>query len=769
MTINTIYDYMGAGFRVFQLHGVSGGACGCGDPACKAAGKHPQISSWQNTPHWSEEQIDNLIEYDIISTGFGVCVDDHLIIDIDPRNGGDESYLKMTNDSGLDFEALSGFVVRTGGGGRHIYFDRPPGAYMAHLDDYPGIDFKTSGYVVGCGSLHVSGLEYEAQKGDLDKLTPAPPGLLSRLEKRSTYRGESSGSTIDITEQQIADMLSHIDPDCDYETWVRVGMAIHDTTNGAGFELFDAWSSAGEKYTDPNDMDKKWHSFGKSGNPVTLGTLIHYAEEGGYKFPVTFEISADPAPPASASDHGDHPFAVDSVDLTAPPGLVGELAEWINSNSRFPRRYLSTAAALTCIGNIAGLRYTDDLDGVTTNLFSLCVAGSGTGKESIQQSVTEIMRVAGLAPAIHGGIKSEQEIIRNLIRHQAAYYVIDELGYLLKKIDNAQKKGTAGYLEGVIALLMSAYSKADGYQLVSGDVKDEVRKQIRAEITQIKKMIDANEMAQAKGDSKISQMMTAIRSIDTGIDRPFVSLLGFTTPVSFDGLITYEQATNGFIGRSLIIRESETNPKRNKKYKRQAISDRLRLAIHAMRATGTYEDGERIEHYGDRSAIPTTDEAAGMLAQAEEWFHTYAESHKSKTGMEAIPRRSYELVSKLSLILAIPGGLREAQHVRWAYMMARRDVDTKVGLAHSNALEESRNGEDLGEVLRNKIIDVIGHDDGQTEGVILQRCGRGKYTKQDITKMLETMCNGGVLSRLESVHPANKVKFFRFSLNSKTE
>ena len=84
------------------------------------------------------------------------------------------------------------------------------------------------------------------------------------------------------------------------------------------------------------------------------------------------------------------------------------------------------ACALTAVSSLAGMRYTDELDGITPNILSFCIAGSGTGKEQIMQCYLNIAKAAGVQSAIHGGFKSEQEVIRNLIRHQAAFYCIDD-------------------------------------------------------------------------------------------------------------------------------------------------------------------------------------------------------------------------------------------------------------------------------------------------------------------------------------------------------
>ena len=64
-------DYRDSGFRVFGLHKLVKGRCGCGKKHCKAAGKHPIASNWQHTPNWSDEQWDNMHEAGHFQTGFG--------------------------------------------------------------------------------------------------------------------------------------------------------------------------------------------------------------------------------------------------------------------------------------------------------------------------------------------------------------------------------------------------------------------------------------------------------------------------------------------------------------------------------------------------------------------------------------------------------------------------------------------------------------------------------------------------------------------------
>lgn len=757
-------DYMEAGLRVMPLYRFKDGLCECGDTECMAVGKHPRMNNWQHVPLWSEEQSDAMDEAGFFDTGFGFVLDDHFIIDIDPRNGGEEGYKKLVQDMGTDFVALSSTVVSTGGGGKHIYFSRPAGlALLGKHRDYKGVDFKSTGYVVGAGSLHKSGQIYEADKHDLYNFVEIPECLVKLLEKKATHRTRVDGEFMDIEDAELQKMLSYVSPNCDYDRWINIGMALHDATNGAGVELWDGWSSSGDDYPGFAQLERHWHSFGKSSNPVTLGSLIHYATQGGYELRIkpalevhlpegTQGVEKKAAGCSGGLNGLEDPFSTDTVDLLRPPGFVGEVAAWINSQCRFPRERLAVATAINAVGNIGGLRFEDEYNDITANTIMLCVAGSGTGKEAVQQAEADIMREAGLAAAVHGAIKSEQEITRNIVRHQAAYYVIDELGYLLQKIENARKKGGASYLDGVISAVMSIFTKANGHYLIGGDLKDDIRKELVRELAQAEKKVEENEDATGAYAAKAKSLRErAIPSVDNGIDSPFLSMIGYTTPVSFDELVTGEQATNGFIGRCLLVREHETNPRRRRGFKKQRMQEGMKATLKhlANPAVEMVQNGQgRIEWYSAKTVIPTTEAAADMLEGAADWFEEYAEEQKGKTGLEAIVRRGYELMAKVSFILALPGGVREPEHVRWAYKLVRADISEKIRLANTNVLAMSKSGSDALTVLENKIMDACGKDEGEPISVIKKRVGR-KFDSVDVEEALKGLVESNKVMKTE--------------------
>ena len=748
-------DYREAGLRIFPIWPIENGRCTCGNPQCpeEAAGKHPRASNWQHTPEWSDEQVENFETYGWFETGFGVLCRGLLVVDVDERNGGDIGLEKLIQD--FPEIAGCGFVVRTGSGGksRHYYFKAPDGvSLMGKLDGYKGIDFKSSGYVVGAGSLHRSGNHYEAVIGTPDDIDDAPADLIAKLTKPERHRAELNGRAVDVSHADIADMLSHVDPDADYDIWNRCGMAVHDATGGTGFEVWDAWSQQGSKY-DETRMEVHWRSFGKSANPVTLGTLVHHAEQGGWKQPVTFggeppkfDFPDDDQPEAAEDVRADGlPLDIAGVDLNRPPGFAGDVAAWVEGQSRRPRLIISVATALHSLGNAFGLHYTDDRDGVNTNLFTFCVAGSRTGKEAIQQASHTIHKAAHLSAAVHGAIKSEQEITRNLTRHQAALYVVDEVGILLQKIQNAQKKGGAVYLDGVIGLLMAAYSKADGFLPLSGDAKEEQRAALEKQLAAVMKRIEEND-AKASDTGKQEAFERALRMIDQGLEKPFLSMMGFTTPVTFDQLVDYQSATNGFIGRALIFNERDTAPRSKKRFRKVEMSDAMAATIGQLADAGCMDqnDSGRVEYYGPRVEIPTDDAAHDALDAVLTWFEDQAIEHKSRSGLEALFLGAYELVSKISLILAVPEGLRTVEHVRWAFTLIKRDIEEKVALVTANDREK----DDPATALAARILSLCGGDDGEAIGVLRNRM-RKSHRPEDVDNVVSQLVTAGRLVEIE--------------------
>lgn len=734
-----------SGYKIFGLHGINqDGSCACGNPECTAAGKHPISSGWQHTPEWSDDQFETMHEMGQFDSGYGVLVSHGLlVVDVDARNGGVESYAKLIEE--IPEISGAGLMVETGSGGgsKHLYFSMPrQSPLLQHLEDYPGIDFKSSGYVVGPDSLHASGKKYTAVLGGPEDISMVPEKLIDLLKKPDRHRCvNSDGNHIDVSEKDISGMLDHIDPDSGHEIWIRCGMAIHAATGGTSLNLWDEWSAKGSKYPGFDNLEKRWHSFGKSSNPVTIGTLMHYAQQNGWKQPVEFDSDTsffdDVEPIDDVND-----IDISGIDLLRPPGFTGEVCEWINSICLYPRENLAVAASLMAISNCAGMRYIDPLDNANFNLFCFGVADSSSGKETIINAHNELISAAGLSPALVGAIKSEQEIYRNLIRHQAAFYSIDELGEHLCKINNARKKGTSSYLEGVIGTLLSVYSKANSFVPVSGDLKEQMKSDLISQAKRLQKAIDNNEDENGAMEFRLQSVMRSLKTVDDGIENPFLSIFGVTTPERFNELMDYDMCANGFMGRSIIFREMESNPKvkpRHKRKKDKSLPENIVNTLRNLYAPGRFDffEGQRIEREGEKIPLETTDEAERMLDLVSEKFHDESENQLEATGMHPITRRGYELVSKVSGILGIPGGIRTAEHVLWAYALISRDLSGKIGVVKGN------------DSLEYKILSLISKEHGETMYVIKRKCR--KYSTHDVEKSVSRLIKSGKVKRVKEM------------------
>lgn len=752
-------DFREAGYRVFGLHPIlPDGSCGCGWPDCKAAGKHPIMSCWQYAPDWSDEQWDVMHEAGQFDSGYGVLLSGLIVIDVDARNGGVESYGRLLE--AVPEIAGAGLVVETGSGGgsKHLYFRIDLTIpVVTKLFDYKGIDFKNgSSFVVGPGSMHKSGKRYRAVIGSPYDIAPAPQALIDLIKKPDLYRAAYDGKHVDLADQDIQAMLSHIDPDCGYDTWVKCGMSAHHATQGAGFHVWDKWSSGGRKYPGSSSLESKWHSFGKSINPVTIGTLIHYAKEGGWVEPVTF-VSDDDFEYFEEQPKDGLPFSIDGVDLLRPPGFVGELAEWIDSCGISSRGALSVAAALVSMGNLAGLRYKEDLTDVGLNLFCFCVAGSGSGKESILKAFGQIHIAASLGPAVHGNFKSEQELISNIIHHQAAFYAVDEMGTVLSKIENARRGGGTPYFDGLIGQIMSIFSKSRGNFLLTGDRKREIKDMLSKKVSSLVKKIDNGEDKDGACLAKKKKINAQIDTIEKhGIINPFLSIFGPTTPETFNRHVSPDFVKNGFMSRALFFDEKDNNPKFRKLTTPSEMPEKMKMAIAAIANGGVFDlFAERVEYHGERVVIKTNPAAKEMLEDVVDYFWEMGEQYKESNGFESITRRGYELTSKVSAILAAPSGVRTEEHVRWAFALVVRDMNEKALLAFSNDNDKKHDDR-----LATKILTRIDKEHGETVAVLFNRIkGSSKDEIEKTLKYLEK--NNLVVKKVIKNYRRQSEKWFR--------
>jgi len=76
--------------------------------------------------------------------------------------------------------------------------------------------------------------------------------------------------------------LEHVDPDCSYDTWLKIGMAIHSNDTGQeSMRIWEDWSRGGVKFKE-GECEAKWDTFSLDrAKAITLRWLIAEAKKSG--------------------------------------------------------------------------------------------------------------------------------------------------------------------------------------------------------------------------------------------------------------------------------------------------------------------------------------------------------------------------------------------------------------------------------------------------------------------------------------------------------
>jgi hypothetical protein len=196
------------GVAVFPVHTAADGACSCSRGAeCKSAGKHPKTATGLKEATTDERQIvrwwgrwpDANIGG---ATGGAIRL---LVVDVDPKSGGDASLCDLVEAHGGEW--LNTLHVETGSLGSHFFYTYPADVELRNSAGAlaPGIDTRAEGgYVVLPPSLHVSGRRYRLK--ETVTIQPAPvwiieeftrpaeqkPSVVVNFQERRTRRGGGS-------------------------------------------------------------------------------------------------------------------------------------------------------------------------------------------------------------------------------------------------------------------------------------------------------------------------------------------------------------------------------------------------------------------------------------------------------------------------------------------------------------------------------------------------------------------------------------------------
>lgn len=408
-----------------------------------------------------------------------------------------------------------------------------------------GLDFLSSGrQTVLPPSVHPSGAEYvwttEATlltfpKEQLPRLSETVIEQLVALFKparkiekapikRSLYK--------DVAFEEAQRALDYISPDCPYDTWIQVGLALQQGFGQErGFDLFNRWSmKSTEKYDGFDACFKKFRSFSDP-REITINTLFYLARQNGYSGAVDnweetehFIHESKGAEELIENIMGFRENTREQLldQVLSPCGFIAMVYEWIRKTSMYRQDLFALAGAVS----IAAITYAQKFRTNTnarTNLYLLALGPTGSGKGKVCDQAQWLIANAPerYSNLLLGKIRSDAGLIDELAKRGGkAYAYIDEAGQFLRTIKN----DTA-----------TVYSRAIG-----------------AELTEL--------FSRAQGEYVTAAYSSASKRPVIKIKQPCLVVFGQTVPDRLFEALTKEDFIDGFFNRFLCM-EVKTDSK----------------------------------------------------------------------------------------------------------------------------------------------------------------------------------------------------------------
>ena len=574
-----------------------------------------------------------------------------LVTDIDCHPGKPSGFEHLPN-----WADLSDHVVKTAGGGRHLYHADDGKTAIAH--PFPGVEVRGEGhYVILAGS---GGYEWE-RGGDLKDLKPVPEFLLkngktSRGKTRSRRMRERPipASLLKLCEGRWGKGCTPIDdddlpdfelivqainiipnPDLPWGEWKRIVMAIWAAFlgNADGLAAAHAFSRNSKKY-DAAGTDQAWEEVtGSPPSDLSAGTLIWLAEQASparrdeqpatqAEGPSTQTDETAQAETAQA----DEPLTSDwpTMGEAAYHGIIGEVVKTIEPES--------------------------EADPVAILIQLIVAAGSMIGRQAYYQVESDRHHPNLFAAAVGDTSKARKGTSWGRVR-EVAYHADQD--WVLRHIGSGLSSG-----EGLIHQVRDQVEKPnkDGVlEVTDVGVRDKRFMALEAELSGLLKVME-------RPGSTISplfrkawdggDLQTLTRNSALKATAPHVSSIGHITIEELRSCLTRTDAANGFANRFLffLVRRSKELPMGG------SLDDEVIKTLgKRIGAAITYR---MVDADGFRVKFSSSGEAR--------WREVYGRLTKGHPGMfGAVTARGEAQVIRIALIYAVidKSDLIEVPHV----------------------------------------------------------------------------------------------------------
>jgi hypothetical protein len=488
-----------------------------------------------------------------------------------------------------------------------------------------------------------------------------PPELKpGRLPGGSTARiaavaaGDLRGTT-----EAIADALRFIaNDDLDYDSWVRIGMALKGALGEDGWNLFAAWSATSSKDV-PETTAGTWaslkperiHALAGGWNPDPALVLNGSVLVNG-RHPARALLARLSVPVASAGFRAPPPPQRMPVDprMFQLDGALELFADYILASAVRPQPILAIGAGLCALGTLMGRKYRTQTN-LRTNLYVVGMAGSGGGKDHARGAIKEAFIAAGLQRYLGGNrIASGSGLLTALYRQPSSLFQLDEFGQFLGNVVN--KRHAPKYLAEIWDLLTELSTSAGG-TFFGAEYADQ----------------------QQRPRQDIAQACCCVHA--TTVPEPFWAALQEGSMV------------DGSLARFLVFQTDEDVPDRNRQPKPIGdVPDKLVQALQAIVAGVLGHGRGNIAAVVEGPMIVPDPYPVPMAPEAEQLFEaldaelTAQQREAIGTNRSAVLARVWENTAKVALIKAVSANpqvpMIRVEDAEWAQIVVDHCVTTMI-------------------------------------------------------------------------------------------
>jgi len=357
------------------------------------------------------------------------------------------------------------------------------------------------------------------------------------------------------------------------------------------------------------------------------------------------EIPAAPAQPAPA------PVV---ASITPPPGLVGELADFIYRSAPRPVPEIAIAAAIGLMSGVCGRSFNVSATGL--NNYVLMLAPTGTGKEAMQSGIEKFMSYVmrgGLAddtglntmPAVRefigpAEISSGQALLKYIGKQRSFCSVVGEFGLTMQRLAHPRASSSEIMLKKV---LLDLYNKSGSGNVLRPTIYSDKEKNT---------------------DDVLS---------------PAFTLLGESTPETYYSNLDESLISDGLLPRFLTIEYGGARPQFNEAHAYAVPSMDL-----VKRFCDLCDNSLRLNSHNMAVAVEYTPEADTFLREVDRYADSQINVPDQREAIRHLWNRAHIKTLKLAGLIAVGcadhGNTDRVSVVitkdvaEWAYALIERDI-----------------------------------------------------------------------------------------------